>query len=308
MYRRLLLLSGLAALLFSACSKSEDPPQNYLVSGPYSNIAQVMASGAPKAVNASVSVTSGGTARAQGGTRVVIPPNAFVDAQGLAVSGAVDVSVTDWLRRGDMIFGNVLPISNGQPLISGGQMHIAVTQNGKPVFVRPGRQLKVELPQFGTPVPGMELFIGRTAAGGGNQVNWFKADSGSAQLVYGADTISFFPDTVGYYNADQFMSNPNYQSFTVDLRSDDTGAYKGMTMVALYQQYRALWPLNVTSEPGRFREDHVPDIPVHLVAYGIRNGYFYAGYVTVTPKTGSSYVVNVQRTEPADFKKLLNSL
>ncbi len=306
MNNRFLLIFSLAALVFLACNKSEDTRQNYIVSGPYSNIEQVMGSIAPKTMTSSVSVTAGGSVGAQGGTRVVIPPNAFVDARGAAVAGAVDIAVTDWLRRGDMIFGNVLPISNGQPLISGGQMHLAVTQNGSPVFVRPGKLLEVKLPQFGTPEPGMQLFVGKARAGGGNRVDWFMTDSG--RIIYGTDTMSFFTDTVGYANADKFMSNPNYQTFTVDLRSDDTGSYKAMTVVALYQQYRALWPLYITSEPGRYREDHIPDVPVHLVAYGVRNGYFYGGYVTVTPKTGSSYFIRVQQTDPKDFKNLLNAL
>lgn len=308
MQSRFLFFALLPVLFFAACSKQDDTPQNYIVSGPYANIAQVMTGSAPKAITAAVSITSGGSVRAQGGTRVQIPANAFVDARGMALTGAVDVAVTDWLRRGDMIFGNVLPISNGLPLISGGQMHIAVTQDGKPVFLRPGKLFEVKLPQFGAPVPGMTLFTGRAAVGGGNQVQWFPADSGAANIIYGTDTLSFFADTVGYYNADMFMTNPNYQTFTVDLRSDDTGSYKSMTVVALYQQVRALWPLNVTSEPGRYREDHIPDVPVHLVAYGVRNGYFYSGYTTVTPKTGNSYMIKVQKSEPPAFKQLLNGL
>lgn len=293
-------------VLFAACGKNDDTRLNYTVSGPYANIAQVMAGGAPKAVTTSISITAGGSARGQGGTRVLIPANAFVDANGNALTGAVEVAVTDWLKRGDMIFGNVLPISNGQPLESGGQMLLAINQGGKPVYIRKGKALEVKLPQFGTPVPGMELFKGRAAAGGGNQVNWVQADTG--RIIYGKDTLSFFADSVGYANADRFLTNPNYQTFTLDVKSEDTGSYRGMTVVALYQQYRALWPLNPTSEPGRYREDHIPDVPVHLVAYGVRNGYFYAGYTTVTPKTGSSYVVNVRQTDPLDFKKLLNAL
>lgn len=307
MYPRLLLLSSLIAVLFTACKKSEEPRQNYAVAGPYANIGQVLGAGAPKPLTTAISVTAGGSARAQGGTRVVIPPNAFVDATGQALTGAVDVSVTDWLRRGDMIYGNVLPISNGQPLESGGQMHLDIRQGGKPVFIRSGRMLEVKLPQFGTPVPGMQLFTGVPAIGGGNQVNWVPADSGR-RIIYGADTLSFFTDTVGYANADKFLTNPNYQTFTVDLRSDDTGSYRNMTVVALYQQYRALWPLNGTSEPGRYREDHIPDVPVHLVAYGVRNGYFYSGYTTVTPKTGASYIIRVQQSDPMAFKNVLNGL
>jgi hypothetical protein len=302
--RTLLFLSITA--IFAACSKQDDPRQNYTVSGPYSNIAEVLSTHAPKPLTTSISVTAGGSAHAQGGTRVVIPPNSFVDAGGQAITGAVDVTVTDWLRRGDMIYGNVLPISNGMALESGGQMRLAISQNGKPVRVRSGRLLEVRLPQFGAPAPGMELFLGQPAQGAGNQVTWTQADSG--RIVYGTDTLSFFTDTVGYANADRFLTNPNYQTFTVDLRSDDTGSYKNMTMVALYQQYRALWPLNVTAEPGRYREDHIPDVPVHLVAYGVRNGYFYGGHVTVTPRTGNSYVVKVQQTDPLAFKKLLNGL
>ena len=293
-------------LLFAACTK-DDTPHNYGTAGPYTSLDNIYSSLAPVAKSTTLSVSSGGSMRANGGTRFVFPPNAFVTASGAAVTGSVDITVNDWLKKGDMIFGKVLPISNGNSLESGGQAFVNVSQNGKPVFLKNGANMLINLPQFDRIVPGMQFFRGQPVIGAANNVNWFGVfDSVKAGIIYGTDTISILPDSLGYCNADKFMSSPNYQEFTVQATSTD-GNPEAVVAFALYDQYKGLWPLG-TLQQGPNNASHVPDIPVHLVAFGLKDGNFYGGVLSVTPKNGGAYTINLTKTDPAAFRQMLNGL
>ena len=154
----------------------------------------------------------------------------------------------------------------------------------------------------------MRLFLGQQMSeANNNTVQWQQTDSLSGgSLVYNGDTISMFTDSMGYANADQFMSAPSYQDFEVTASapvSDMTYFYA----VALYDNYKAMWPIG--SRTGNvFNNTHIPNTPVHLVIMGLKDGDFYGGITAVTPVTGGKYTVTLTKTDPQAFKQQLNAL
>lgn len=262
-------------------------------------------------------VATGGTFYGNSGTQFVFYPNSFISASGAAITGSVNIEVTDYLLKGDMLFSKMLPISNGDPLISGGEYNIVATQNGAPVFLKPGYIYRANIPPTGGNIDGIKLFTGTvTSDSGVAKVNWVQAQRDStkymvnAWVATGSDTINIISDSLQLTNADRFLTSPNYQTFTVTATA--IGATINKEIVhgySLYDQYKGVWPLfSYDTTLHKFIEGHVPNIPVHFVVFTVINGKFYGGTLGVTPASGTTYNVTLTQQDAADFKKILNRL
>jgi hypothetical protein len=116
----------LAGILFS-CSKNESGLNSVTPGKPYKSLDEALASVAPVQLSTSVIVSQGAKLIAPGGTTFYIPPNAFETMRGVKVTGSVNVSFNDWLKKGDMVFGKVLPLNYGETIETGGEAYMLVT-------------------------------------------------------------------------------------------------------------------------------------------------------------------------------------
>ncbi|MBE2290870.1 MAG: hypothetical protein IAE95_15065 [Chitinophagaceae bacterium] len=262
--------------------------------------------------------STGGSFFGNSGTRYVFQPNSFQDMSGNLVTGDVQVKVTEFLREGDMVFSRMLPVSNNEPLISGGCFDISATSDGKEVYLKPGTTFAALMPQPGVANEVMSVFKGNRINGNDrNIVNW---DTGKVNKFIEPiqstkfpriDTFGIFSDSFGLYNADRFMSNPNYQTFKVTL--DVSGASlipsTNVFAYAVYDNVTGVWPLGMIGsyDNGVFEERHVPNIPVHLVVFALINNRFYGGVVAVVPKNGENYTVKLIETDVDEFRKMVNT-
>lgn len=267
-----------------------------------------------------VNAAAGGSFFGNSGTRFFFYPNSFQTATGAIVTEDVQVSVTEYLKAGDMIFSKMLPVSDGEPLLSGGEFNISAAQNGQQVYLRPHYTFMANIPCSGADVSGMQFFVGRESVDTTQMlVNWVvpKVDSQNYHLIilpqgpkYTVnDTLRIISDSLKMTNADRFMSSPNYQRFTVTASAPgivfDSNSY--IMGYALYDTYLGAWPMRAFDK-GVFYEGHVPDIPVHFVVFGLIDGKFYGGVTAATPVTGANYIVNMTVEDPVTFKAQLNGL
>lgn len=249
------------------------------------------------------------------GTRYIIPANALEKMDGSPVSGNVEVTVREFLTKGDMIFSKMLPVSNGQPLISGGELDIKATQNGQPLRIKDGMVFTANIPQAHTADPAMIFFEGVAVEDKQNQVNWQipkrpgQQGKGNGVVVLGSDTLSLFSDSMMMCNADQFMTNPNYVTFTIDVNVTGATIAKDEDVYgyAVYDNQLGMWPM-MNYSSGKINENHVPDIPVHFVVFALIDGEFYGGISAATPANGGNYSVTLTKTDAAAFKAQINNL
>jgi len=252
------------------------------------------------------------------GTRFILKANSLTTMDGTLVTGEVQINVTEYLEKGDMLFSKTLPISNGEPLISGGELNISAEQSGKPLRLADGKTVQANIPQNGTPDKDMGFFIGEQKKGDDvNLVNWVRPKVDTAgqfnQVVWThtADTLSIISDTLAYANADRFFKNPDYQSFTVTVKIpginfDSTIRVFGY---AIYRDYNGMWPLyTYYYNKGYFQEGHVAKIRVNFVLFALINGEFYGGITAATPENGKTYEVILSKTDAAIFKQKVNDL
>jgi hypothetical protein len=309
------LLSGaIVAFLFFSCSK---PYNNAGTTGlpTYSSMDDVYSQLALQPKVVTIDATTGGSFYGNSGTRYILPPNSLRTASGASVTGNVQISATEYVNKGDMIFSKTLPVSDGEPILSGGEFNISAAQNGQAVFLNPGSTITANMPFKDTANQEFRFFAGRPTNGIPNTaVNWKQIDTVRKVFINPfKDTLSIISDSLNYCNADRFMTPyPNYQTFTVTIAA--TGATITSTTalyaVTLYDTYKGVWPLGYIGSysNGVYTEKHVPNIPVHFAVFGVINGHFYGGVTAATPVTGSNYVVTIAQVDAAAFKSQLNAL
>ncbi len=309
----------LSSFLFS-CRKTT--PVSTPVTTTYSSMDEVFGQLNLQSKTLTVDAAIGGSFFGNSGTHYNFYPNAFKTASGANVTGSVQIEVTEYLQKGDMLFSKMLPISNNEPLLSGGEINVVATQGGQEVFLKWGYPLIASVPVSGTAPTGMKLFTGQPNLDTTQmKANWVLPVRDSAKYMIGifvqhvgsggGDTLNIVSDSLRLCNADQFMTSPIYQTFTVTIAV--TGATLPSTGVfgyTLYDTYKGVWPLGRIGSysAGVFTEMHVPNIPVHFVVFTLINGKFYGGTLGATPATGSNYTVTLTQQDAVAFKTQLNNL
>lgn len=292
--------------------------------GPYSSIDYVFNMLSVKSKVVTIDAATGGSFYGNSGTHYVFQPNSFINASGAPVTGSIQVETAEYLKKGDMIFSGMLPVSNGQPLVSGGEIYVNATQAGQKVFIKPGATFTANIPKSGDTSSGMQLFYGAPIPGNSssNKVNWRqKITDTSGTYTYTttpapipiptiADTLQVISDSCRYINCDHFVSYPNLQNFKVGL------SVEGATMVATVKPYmyavidhqKVVYPCDYPVANVYSLYNILPDIPTHFISFAVINGNFYGGVLAVTPKTGNTYTVILKAVDPATFKAQMNTL
>ena len=304
MKRSFLLLPAVLAILGLSCTKGDEGVHTTVTPGSYRTLNEALSSIAPLSRTVSLGVASGGSVYGTGGTRFYFPPNVFETFSVKFVTGSVQVTVNDWLLKGDMVFGKVLPLTYGKLMRSSGEGYVSVTQDGAPIRIRKGMRIMVNFPQFGANNPTLTGWVGRTVDGSANTINWLEVDTNTIKVVSFADSVSVRADTIGYLQAGTPFTGPN-ANFTVRLTAPVT--LENTAVVALYDGTRSVFPLP-SVQNGQVSAVSVPSSAIHVAVMGINTGQFYGGVVAIpNPQTDSIYTVIIKQVEPPTFKLLLNT-
>jgi len=95
------------------------------------------------------------------GTHIQIPGNILIDNEGRSVQGRVTLKFREYHTAND-IFLSGIPMQmrddRNQFMESNGMMEMRIEKNGKPLSVKKGENIEVDLANFNTPTDGFELF------------------------------------------------------------------------------------------------------------------------------------------------------
>lgn len=318
--KKIILLLALSAsvscCLFSCKKEKTVSTTTTIPAGPYTSMNDIFSALRLEPKVLTVDASIGGSFYGNSGTRYIFNANSFQNASGVTITGNIQIQVCEYIQKGDMIFSKMLPISNGEPLISGGEISIAATQNGLPVYLKRNNRFEAHIPTNGTPSTGMELFRGRMAEDTSTAItNWVLPELDSmAKLRIGVftypnqDTFNIISDSLILANADRFMTAPDYQNFTVTpIIEGDTMPSKNVFGYTIYDNFKGVWPLSSYMNKV-FTENHVPNIPVHFAVFTLMNGNFYGGTLGTIPVSGSNYTVSLKKVDANTFKSQLNEM
>lgn len=295
-----------AIMMFASCHKTDTSPT-------YNSIALALYEQAPKSKTVTIDAGTGGSFYGNSGTRYVFQPNSFKDHTGNLATGNIQIQVIEYLTKADMLFSRVLPVCNGEPLISGGETYAEATKNNE-VLTLVGTY-QVYMPTHAAADAGMRVFTAHPlqttslTLTGVLPRDWVAHDSLSlASIVYNGDTTQLTNDSMEFTNIDKFITNPNYQNFTVTIHADGGELNDAhVSVYAMFDNYNCTWYMASISNHVVY-ENHIPNIPVHFVAVALINGQFYSGIIGATPTTGSNYDITLKKSSPADLKAQINGL
>ena len=238
------------------------------------------------------------------GTKISISPNAFLTQAGVAVTGVVNIEVKDVLSKKDMILNNAIPVSNGQLLVSGGEVYFNATQGGQKLKMNPASAVYFEVPST-TPSYQMQEFY---AAGPSNlsntNLNWATPTT-TTNIAVVQDTsliggnayyYSFQSDSLNWSNCDYFYNTAGTKTTcTVNL----TGAFDNTNSAVFLSMNGAnvLVRLNATSYTSATQQfqSYINSIPegvnytVVVISFDGTNYYYGSQVVTMT----TNMVVNL---------------
>jgi hypothetical protein len=305
-YTLLLIPVILSVLLFS-CKKQDDGEHNTVTQGGYTSLTDVYNKVAPKPTTVSVSVATGGDLFSPRGTRFQIPRNCFETQTGVKVNGSVQITFNDWLLKGDMTFGKILPTSFDTPLNCAGEAYIHATQNGEPLRLRQGFRIQINFPQFNNPVSGAIGYVGDpTLQGSQNIVNWLVVDTNTIKTDLIGDSVVIYSTALEYLSAAVPTGAPRDQSYIIRLNSPVT--LENTMAVGLYDGFKTV--LGIPSAiNGEIHAIGYPGTHTHVAVMGIKSGVFYGGIVDISnPMSDSTYTVIIKQIEPPILKIQMNSL
>jgi len=303
MQKKSLLCAG-ALCLVLACNKKD---YNSASQG-YPSIDSVYNEMGAKTQSFTVNAATGASFYGKGGARFIFPPNAFTK-NGNPVTGDVQVQVAEYPKISDMIFSKVLTVSNGQPLVSGGEVYVDARQNGEKLDI--SGTFQVNIPQRSTADSAMQLYTAKDYdSTKSSAINWQLDPTGSVAPV-SKDTLAVrTTGTMGnYHNADRGwgQAGTSLQTFYLRLGSPK-GISNKLSAYAVYDNYFMVVPLTEGIKDAMITVTTVPNIPVHFIVMGVIDGDFYAGILPATPMTGIYYNLNLNKTKPDDFRALIDEI
>lgn len=138
------------------------------------------------------------------GIKLDFPANAFLDASGNAVTGAIKLTLKEVLSKKDILLSGKMTSSNGQVLVSGGEFQILALQNGQLLKLNPAANVVAKVPTTLSTEP-MDLFefSGTTVSDSTWMFNQ-KARVSTTSSYYQFSIPGF-----GWLNCDYFYSNPS---------------------------------------------------------------------------------------------------
>ncbi len=231
------------------------------------------------------------------GTKISISPNAFLTQAGTVVTGVVTITVKDVLSKKDMILNNAIPVSNGQLLVSGGEVYFSATQGGQKLKMNPASAVYFEVPST-TPSYQMQEFYATGPSNLSNtNLNW-AASTTTANIAVIPDTsfgggnsyyYTFQSDSLNWTNCDYFYSNTSVKTTcTVNL----TGSFDNSNSTVFLSMNGAnvLVRLNATSYSSITQQfqSYLNSIPegvnytVVVISFDGTNYYYGSQVVTMT--------------------------
>ncbi len=314
-----LSVSALAVILaFASCKKEPEPvePVTPTPSGPSAE-AQLKAYFLTNRENMKQSFTKDASTAfmisGTKGTTLNFTANSFETQSGAAVTGNVNIDLIEIFDKGDMVLANAQTMANTfgggiEPLISGGELFVEVSQNGSPLRLKNSKQIYINVPSFGVPDPAMGLFYGDESRGSDTLV-WDQADSARVQGT--TSGYMFFSDSLRWINCDYFYSNPNPKTnVTAVLPSGFTNktcklyiSFDGMKSVTSFYKY-------ANGKYMSFSPYKLPiGLAVNFIAVAKINGTTHASITPSTITNNIEVTLNtLSATTDAQLKTDINNL
>ncbi|HEY0676897.1 MAG TPA: hypothetical protein VGD17_01380 [Chitinophagaceae bacterium] len=240
------------------------------------------------------------------GSTISMPANCFVTEDGVPVTGNINVSIKEIFTPVEMILNDMPTMAGNRLLESGGEFKITASQNNRPLKLAPGNYIKINIPDIGRNMQGMQVFNGAEDAAG--NVNWV-LNSNPGNLVVGDSSMfsksNLFCDSINWINCDKFIDEPTV-TFTVHPGNAPSG---DSTNVFVHLTGRnTVVKMGWTQGLSYFTSNMLLAVPSTIVGISIKNGQFFASITPVNVQNGQSVTMNFRAYSEQELKARLSQL
>ncbi len=236
------------------------------------------------------------------GVQCTFPPLALVTTAGAPVTGKVYVEVRMVKTKGEMIMLNKPTISNGNVLISAGELFVSVNKNGQALQLAPNAKIYLRYTDVPTNQQ-MKLFLGDES--NTTQFNWKPGTSSSDTVAVGPQVYEIATTHLRWLScAYPFDTTGITRSLvTASLPSSYTNANTSVFLV--FREMRSVVGMYPDITERRFISGKVPNGKVATVVVISKQGNdYFLGKETVTTGVNAS-TANVQKVPVTPIKTSL---
>jgi hypothetical protein len=264
------------------------------------------------------SAALGFTITGEKGTKITFPLHAFKDSiTGAPVNiGDVEIKLTEVLSKKDILLSGPMTESNGQLLISGGEIKVTAKLNGA-VLIPGDSAIKVEVPQV-MKAGDMNLFVQapRKQADGGNIPPDFKSTwvpAPYAPFGMGPNTYVFSLPAFTWVNCDRFYSDPAPKTtITVSPHFMDSDSISGLQVMIVFKDITTVITLPFNYTLTQF-QSYLNSLPIgkegELVLIGKdEKGYIEFGTQHITIAADMHLDAPIARSSEATVSAFLNTV
>lgn len=255
------------------------------------------------------------TINAQNGTVINIPANCFKDASGNVVTGDIDVDVVEVLDKATMILTNKTTTSNGELLISGGEVYVKAMSGNDTLTLVDGQSVNVQLPTNNTS-SSMIIFEGSENNQG--DVNWDTTDVTSAApvLTDSANTNYVFynfeieNDSLGWINCDYFYKSSEIKT-TVSVSTPEGHDNENTAVFFFFEDLYSVAPAYWSNDSEVFAS-YSNSLPIgqkiKVIAISEKDDTYYYGISSTTISADQSISLTMNPISESLLKTTLNAL
>jgi hypothetical protein len=313
----ILLIAG--ALLFNACQKNiDDFVPDPLTNAPDTTWYNIITSTMPvaalqndlkiKLATDSFEVNNTAADRNISGMQLLFTPNCCTNSTGQPVTGKVNVEALLIKDKGDMVLMNKPTSSNGQLLVSGGEIFISLNQNGQQLQLAPNAKVYLRYADA-VPNPQMKLFYGDET--NLQQFNWVP---GFDSIRAGNQFYDIVSSKLRWINCDYFYDTTGTVRSTVSAYLPFNYTNANTETFLVFKNIRSVLGMYGDVAEKRFISAKVPNnLAATVVAISKQGNDYFLGKEQIT--TGVNVTAGNQRvsltpvkTSLADIKTFLGTL
>lgn len=232
-------------LIICACNENDDAPdQPSNIEELPGDVTTLFEEAGNKTQTFTFDAGTGTTVNGKEGGTIYINPFSLIRSDGSLVDEGTEVNATliELYSAKDMILSNKPTVSNGEPLISGGELFFNISENGEDLQVAPGQAISYIIPDESVldangniTTNGMQLFVGEEEEDG--TVNWIPVSQDSVPVRPGFGQnenpgYSFQFTGFGWINCDKFYNDPRPKTeIRVNLPSGHGGTNTAVYLV-----------------------------------------------------------------------------
>ncbi|MFB0923775.1 MAG: hypothetical protein QMB65_00600 [Vicingaceae bacterium] len=244
------------------------------------------------------------------GTYAYIPANSFKDNSGNIVSGNISIELIEIQTKADMIWMNKTTTSNGQLLVSGGELSIKAFQNGEQLTLSQNGYVSIQMPTNNP--TNMSLFSGTEDAIG--NVNWDSTGTTvpvdtSGGFNFTIQSGTFSNDSLGWINCDYFYNQSNLTTLSVIPPTNHDGT--NTSIYLFFNNIYSVAPAAWNSNSSNF-QSYLNSLPIGeqitIVAVSDINGQMYSSFTPITLTANHSETITLSSTTALAFQADLDNL